>query len=60
MTDCQMITALYSAVPFIVACVDISRMVFWDCLVLRLPGEALVLVAKLSNSSNGYRSNFVC
>ena len=58
MTDCRMIAALYCAVPFIVACVDISRTVFWDRSVLRLPREALILVAKLSNSSNGYTSNF--
>ena len=29
-TDCRMIAALYCAVPFIVACVDVSRTVFWD------------------------------
>ena len=60
MTDCWMIAALYCAVPFIVGCVDISRMVFWDRSVLRLPGEALILVAKLSNSSNGYTSLLTC
>ena len=29
-TDCRMIAALYCAVPFIVACVDVSRTVFRD------------------------------
>ena len=56
---CLSIT-LYCAVLYIAACVDISRMVFRDCSVLHLPGEALILVAKLSNSSNGYTSNFAC
>ena len=60
MTDCRMIAALYCVVPFIVACVDVSRMVFWDRSVLRLLGEALMFVAKLLNSSNRYTSTFVC
>ena len=28
--DCRMIATLYCAVPFIVACVDVSRTLFWD------------------------------
>ena len=31
------------------ACVDASRMVFWDRSVLCWPGKALILVAKLLN-----------
>ena len=41
--------ALYCAVPYIAACVGISRMVFRDRSVLNLPGKALILVAKLLN-----------
>ena len=47
---------LYCAVPFIATCVDITRTVFRDRLVLHLLGEALILVAKLLISSNGYTS----
>ena len=36
MTDCRMIAALYCAVPFIVACVDVSRTVIWDRSSVRL------------------------
>ena len=35
------------AVPYIAACVDISRTVFRDHSVLHLPGKVLILVAKL-------------
>ena len=35
----QYAPTLYCAVPYIVACVDISRTVFLDCSVFRLPGK---------------------
>ena len=45
----QMRSTLYCVVSFIAACVDASRMIFWDHSVLRWPGKALILVAKLLN-----------
>ena len=45
----QMLSTLYCVVSFIAACVSASRMVFWDRSVLRCPGKALILVAKLLN-----------
>ena len=38
---------LYCAMPFIATCVDAVGTVFWDRPVLRYPGKALILVAKL-------------
>ena len=38
---------LYCTMPFIATCVDAIGTVFWDCPVLRYPGKALILVAKL-------------
>ena len=38
---------LYCTVPFIATCVDAIGTVFWDRPVLRYPGKALILVAKL-------------
>ena len=40
---------LYCVVPYKAACVDVSEWYFWDRSVLPLPGEALILVAKLLN-----------
>ena len=53
------VLTLYCAVPYIAACVDISRTVFRDHSVLCLPGKALILVAKLINSSHRYTSNLL-
>ena len=38
---------LYCTMSFIAICVDAIGTVFWDCPVLRYPGKALILVAKL-------------
>ena len=38
---------LYCTMPFIATCVDAIGTVFWDRPVLRYPGKALILVAKL-------------
>ena len=38
---------MYCTMPFIATCVDAIGMVFWDRPVLRYPGKALILVAKL-------------
>ena len=38
---------LYCTMPFVVTCVDAIGTVFWDRPVLRYPGKALILVAKL-------------
>ena len=41
------VLVLYCMMPFIATCVDAIGMVFWDRPVLRYPGKALILVAKL-------------
>ena len=51
-TDCSALCALmhavlYCTMPFIATCVDTIGTVFWDRPVLRYPGKALILVAKL-------------
>ena len=38
---------LYCTMPFIATCIDAIGTVFWDRPVLRYPGKALILVAKL-------------
>ena len=38
---------VYCMMPFIATCVDTIGTVFWDCPVLRYPGKALILVAKM-------------
>ena len=42
-----MAPVLYCTMPFIATCVDAIGTVFWDRPVLRYPGKALILVAKL-------------
>ena len=44
---CSSALVLYCTVPFIATCVDTIGTVFWDRPVLRYPGKALILVAKL-------------
>ena len=53
-TDCSALCALmcsrlvlYCTMPLIATCVDAIGTVFWDRPVLRYPGKALILVAKL-------------
>ena len=47
LTDSLFFCVLYCTVPFIATCVDAIGTVFWDRPVLRYPGKALILVAKL-------------
>ena len=45
--ECPSVLVLYCTMPFIATCVDAIGTVFWDRPVLRYPGKALILGAKL-------------
>ena len=45
--ECLSVLILYCTMPFITTCVDTIGTVFWYRPVLRYPGKALILVAKL-------------